>query len=92
VLEDRWLPSAAASYGQLPLAFEPNQGQAAAPADFLAHGSGYTLLLNANQATLGLQRAAPQSSSSPNATQAPAATQVLAMRLVGAAANATATT
>lgn len=56
-LEDRTVPSAsalAASYGQLRLAFEANQGQAPASVDYLAHGSGYTLALAADQAVLSL--------------------------------------
>src|SRR6266481_1062114 len=32
-------------YGQLPLAFEANQGQADAQVKFLSRGSGYTLFL-----------------------------------------------
>ena len=51
-LEDRATPSA---YGQLPLAFEANQGQAVAPADFLARGDGYALALGPTGATLGLR-------------------------------------
>jgi hypothetical protein len=90
LLESRWLPSTtAASYAQLPLAFEPNEGQTTA--NFLAHGSGYTLLLNAGQATLGLQQAAPQGSSSANALASPGTTEVLSMRLVGANSAATST-
>src|ERR1700677_1781412 len=39
-----------AAYGKLPLAFEPNVGQAKSDAKFLAHGDGYALLLNADSA------------------------------------------
>src|SRR5262245_27412831 len=56
-LEDRTVPSTAstaAAYGQLPLAFEINQGQAPAPTDFLARGNGYTLDLTAQDAHLDL--------------------------------------
>jgi hypothetical protein len=60
-LEDRSLLSssaltstAAAAYGQLPLAFEVNQGQAAAGVNYLAHGNGYTLALTPQQAMLAL--------------------------------------
>jgi hypothetical protein len=60
-LEDRWVPSTspttpglAASYGQLPLAFEANEGQAAPQINYLSHGSGYTLDLTAQQAALHL--------------------------------------
>lgn len=43
------------SYGQLPLHFEANQGQAAAPVKFRAHGRGYQLSLTANEAVWQLQ-------------------------------------
>ena len=38
---------AAAAHGKLPVAFEPNQGQAPGPVEFLAHGNGYSLALHA---------------------------------------------
>ena len=38
--------------GSLPLAFEPNVGQAQEIAEFLARGDGYTLLLIASEAVL----------------------------------------
>jgi hypothetical protein len=57
-LEDRSLlstsPGVAAIYGNLPLAFESNQGQAASQIDFLARGADYTLALTAGNALLGL--------------------------------------
>jgi hypothetical protein len=59
-LEDRTMPSTAATpalaaaYGQLPLAFQANQGQAPAAFNYVAEGSGYTLGLNAHEAMLGL--------------------------------------
>jgi hypothetical protein len=56
-LEDRALLSAGsplAAYGQLPLAFEANQGQLAPAVDFLARGSGYTLGLSTQDAHLDL--------------------------------------
>jgi hypothetical protein len=40
---------------RLPLLFEANQGQAAADADFLAHGPGYNLLLSPKQMNLALE-------------------------------------
>lgn len=45
---------AAQPYAQLPLAFEPNLGQAEASACFVSRGDGYTLLLAPNQASLSL--------------------------------------
>ena len=41
-------------YGQLPLNFEPNQGQADPRVKFLAHGGGYGLYLTDNGAVLAL--------------------------------------
>jgi hypothetical protein len=87
-LEDRLVPSAApstvalaANYGQLPLAFEVNEGQAAAGIDYLAHGSGYTLDLSSQQAVLNL-------SGQPAGGTAPATNTTLTMQLIGANAAA----
>lgn len=49
---ERWQ----SNYGQLPLSFEPNRGQAAKPVEFLAHGDGYQLSLLANEAILSLSK------------------------------------
>ena len=85
LLEERCLLSGAtASYGQLPLAFEPNVGQTTAQANFLTQGNGYTLLLNADQATLGLQQSKANISSSPGSPPPVVNTEVLTTRLVGA--------
>jgi hypothetical protein len=70
MLEDRTVPSAAAAYGQLPLTFEINEGQAAPQDNFLCHGSGYSLALTPTRAVLGLDNHA--------------ATNVLSLQLVGA--------
>jgi hypothetical protein len=70
MLEDRTVPSAAAAYGQLPLTFEINKGQAAPQDNFLCHGSGYSLALTPTRAVLGLD----------NHT----ATDALSLQLVGA--------
>ena len=43
-----------ASYANLPLAFEQNQGQTDAQVKYLARGSGYTLFLTANDAVFSL--------------------------------------
>jgi len=40
------------AYGQLPLYFEPNQGQTDPSVEFLARASGYTLYLTSNEAVL----------------------------------------
>ena len=68
---------ARAAYGQLPLSFEANQGQADASVNFLSRGSGYTLFLRPAEAVIDLQQG------SGNET-------VLRMKLVGANTAATA--
>lgn len=87
-LEDRTLLSSSgptsgavqAAYDQLPLAFEANQGQAAAPINFVAHGSGYALDLTPSAAVLALQK--PTSTSGPPTTSTPG--DVVQLQLVGA--------
>ena len=75
------------------LHFEPNQGQAAPPVRFLAHGEGYMVLLTEDEAVLTMTRTdtpggAPQAlPTAPPAPAVAAARQaVLRMRLAGAAA------
>ena len=51
--------NAVANYGAIPLHFEPNVGQAAAPVRFLARGSGYSLFLTSDGAVLALEKAKP---------------------------------
>jgi hypothetical protein len=48
----------AVAFGRLPLQFERNEGQAAAPVRFLAHGRGFNLSLTADAAVLALSPAA----------------------------------
>lgn len=55
------LPNAAraqvvSSYGNLPLSFEPNQGQVGERIKFLSHGRGYAIFLRSDEAILGLRR------------------------------------
>jgi hypothetical protein len=64
----------------LPLFFEPNQGQVAAPVKFLAHGAGYGLFLTADEAVLDLRRTVKGQPSSGG---------VVRMRLDGANSSAT---
>jgi uncharacterized repeat protein (TIGR01451 family) len=45
----------ATAYGQLPLAFEQNQGQTAEEVKFLSRGAGYTLFLTSADAVLALR-------------------------------------
>src|SRR5262245_39685048 len=42
----------AANFGNIPLHFEPNRGQAPAEVRFLGHARGYTFELNSTQATI----------------------------------------
>jgi hypothetical protein len=49
-------PTIVKSYGELPLVFEPNRGQADHQVKFLAHGPGYNLLLCPREALLVLQK------------------------------------
>ena len=72
---------AVAGYGQLPLSFEPNQGQTVAGVDFMAQGDGYLLDLAGSNAVLALQGGAAAGSS---ASSTPA---VVEMSLVGANAG-----
>ncbi len=44
------------AYGNLPLSFEPNRGQVRGTTEFLARGRGYSIALNAWQATLALHQ------------------------------------
>jgi uncharacterized repeat protein (TIGR01451 family) len=48
-------PDARSILGQLPLIFEPNQGQADSNVKFLARGAGYSLFLEPTTAVLALQ-------------------------------------
>lgn len=43
------------AYGKLPLRFESNNGQTDKQVKFISHGSGYSLFLTANKATLALK-------------------------------------
>jgi uncharacterized protein (TIGR03437 family) len=69
----------AASYGNLPLSFEPNQGQTDAQVRFVARGAGYTVFLSPDSATFRLQH---HSSIGPRNRVIEAA--VVRMNLVGA--------
>jgi hypothetical protein len=86
ILEGRQLLSGTTShllqgYAQIPLSFEPNQGQTAAPVQFLSRGPGYTLFLTPAAAVLRLQKTAP-----PTPGQLPSAARtadVVLMQLIG---------
>ncbi len=68
----------AENYGNLPLHFEPNQGQTEESVKFFARGKGYGIFLQDKSATLVLQETNDQK---PNAKKR---TAVLQMNLVGA--------
>src|SRR5437660_1095077 len=72
-------PDARAILGQLPLIFEPNQGQADSKVTFLARGAGYSLFLDPTSAVLAL-RTAPQSQSKSRSGNSE---QFVRMQLVG---------
>lgn len=68
----------AESYGDLPLHFEPNQGQTDRAVKFLARGDGYTLFLTNSEAVMAFNQKA--SEDEPQGGSA-----VLRMQLIGAA-------
>jgi uncharacterized protein (TIGR03437 family) len=51
-------PQVAASYGKLPLSFEPNRGQTDRRVQFVSRGAGYTIFLSPTSATFALRRTA----------------------------------
>ncbi|HEV2840963.1 MAG TPA: SBBP repeat-containing protein [Chthoniobacterales bacterium] len=93
------------AYGQLPLSFEANHGQAAESVDFVARGPGYAVALSPTEATFVLRKAdntgrndndsrvrkISNSTSEPNPSSAlhPAPSTVLRMKLAGANRAAT---
>jgi Beta-propeller repeat len=78
----------------LPLVFEPNQGQSAAQVKFLARGAGYGLFLTSNEAVLTLRHSAARSqfpvpgSQSVVRSSQEASSSVIRMRLDGAQSSA----
>lgn len=81
------------AYGELPLAFEINQGQTAKAVKFISRGSGGSLFLTPTEAVLSLvmpqKRQKAQSANPSHATQVTVATKpvqpaVLRMKLLGA--------
>lgn len=68
-----------ASYGKLPISFEPNRGQAGKPVQFVARGSRYTLLLEPGEAFMALF---PQSQSA--GKTAPRHASMVGLKLLGA--------
>ncbi len=93
-LEPRTVPSSMgastaqlrAAYGQIPLSFEPNQGQTDAQVRFLSRGSGYGLFLASTEAVLSLTKPVAADTGTAGAA-ANAEDAVLRMQLVGANAD-----
>lgn len=85
-------PRLQGSFGNIPLSFEPNRGQAVARVQFLSRGQGYALYLTPGEAVLELQNGLPAQTPGKTAAQpARQATSTLAMKLVGANHSALAT-
>jgi hypothetical protein len=79
-------------YGNLPIRFEPNVGQAPPQTEYVARGDGYTVALTEQRAVLSLRQGTlPQDSanSTPHARTSPAAHRpvVLGLRLMHASAK-----
>jgi uncharacterized repeat protein (TIGR01451 family) len=74
-------PDARAILGQLPLIFEPNQGQADSRVKFVSHGGGYSLYLDSTGAVLAMRTAQP---ASPSQGRAGSSVEAVRMTLVGA--------
>ena len=70
--------AAAANYGQMPLSFEANHGQAKEPVQFLARGTNATLYLTPSEAALEVR------SGQPTTNHQPPATALVKMKLLGA--------
>jgi hypothetical protein len=79
------------SYGQVPLAFEANQGQTDPQVKFVSRGTGYNLFLTTSEAVLTLRRPCTHEPNSPGekASRQQEKSSVLRMKLVGANAAAT---
>ena len=78
----------ASVYADLPLSFEPNQGQSASDAAFLGRGADYDVYLAPGEAVLSLPRAGdgavgPQAAASSPAADAAGEASLLHMSLVG---------
>lgn len=69
-----------ATYAQLPMRFEQNEGQTDARVRFMARGAGYSLFLTGNEAILSLKKAGQNA----GAEREEAAEAIVRMGLVGA--------
>jgi hypothetical protein len=80
---------AAAHYGQIPLSFERNLGQADARVQFVSRGPGYSLLLAPGEVVLDLEKLqAPSSIAASDRKPVAPLADTLHMTLMGANANA----
>jgi len=59
------------TYGNLPLSFEANRGQAGSDVQFLSRGKGYTLLVGGGEAVLRLQKPGVRSQTSSDMARIP---------------------
>jgi hypothetical protein len=66
----------------VPLSFEPNQGQADSAVQFLSRGSGYAVFLAPGEVVLNLERQPPASAAGP--TPGAASADTVRMSLIGA--------
>jgi hypothetical protein len=79
-----------AAYSEIPLSFEPNQGQTDPSAQFISHGPGYSLFLGPGEAYVTLERqAGTQTRNAPSPRSSGAAPvdtlrDTLRMKLLGA--------
>lgn len=75
------VPASPPSYGQVPLSFEANHGQAKEPVQFLARGTNATLYLTPTEAALEVRQPRTQKAAdSESASQ----TALVKMKLLGA--------
>src|SRR3984957_12414315 len=91
-------PHPSGAYGDLPLSFEANRGQADSQVKYMARGRGYTLFLTPKETVLALQHSLPVAKQNPAANAAAVlpglkhetvqwAEDVVRFKLAGASAN-----
>jgi hypothetical protein len=83
-------PAPPSTYGQLPLSFEPNQGQTAPEVRFLSRGPGYQLFLTPQEAVLTLHKSAPKAEAGKATPPRPTPTKGAVVRMHLDGANPTA--
>ncbi len=79
-----------ASFGTIPLSFEPNQGQIDPRVQFVSHGRGYSLFLAPGEADVTLERQAGRQDWPVQGNLAAVGVDTLRMKLVGANSQAAA--